>query len=264
MFSNYFGVIKATYKKGLVYRVDNLLSTVNRIVEVAVFVFIWSAIYQNQEAINGMSLSQIIIYYALAYSLGHVMTWGINKYMSDSIKKGRIDMELLYPIDYMKYFFCYKIGMVLRQFIIISVPSFILLILLFHIHLSFTFINIFLFFVITILSIVTVFFIEFIFGLMTFYTKSGWGLQVLKKSLVVIFSGQIAPIEFFPEIIGKCIQMLPFIDFIYSPITTLLGMNSWSAIGIILVRQVVWIAILYIASKLIYREAIKNVIIYGG
>lgn len=264
MLNNYLGVIKSSFKKGFVYKIDNTLSIVNRIIEVSVMIFIWQSIYGNSGTINGISLSNLIIYYALAYSLGHIMTWGINEYMSDSIKKGRINMELLYPIDYIKYFFCYKLGNIFRQLIVISIPTFIILILLFNINISFNLINILFFLLITILSIIIIFFIEFIFGLMAFYTTSGWGLQVLKKSLVTILSGQIAPIEFFPNIIVKIINILPFADLIYSPITTLLGMNSTNEILIILLRQIIWIIILYIASKLIYKKAIKNVTIYGG
>ncbi len=264
MLNNYFGVIRSSFKKGFVYKIDNTLSIVNRIIEVSVMIFIWKAIYGNSGTINGMSLSNLIIYYALAYSLGHIMTWGINEYMSDSIKKGIINMELLYPIDYMRYFFCYKLGNIFRQLIAISIPTFIILILLFKINLSFHLINILFFLLITILSTIIVFFIEFIFGLMAFYTTSGWGLQVLKKSLVTILSGQIAPIVFFPNFIVKIINILPFADLIYSPITTLLNMNSTNDIWIILLRQFIWIIILYVASKLIYKKAIKNVTIYGG
>ena len=121
-----------------------------------------------------------------------------------------------------------------------------------------------LFLLITVLSIIIIFFIEFIFGLMSFYTTSGWGLQVLKKSLITILSGQIAPIEFFPKVIIKIMNILPFTDLIYSPITTLLGLNSHNEVLLILCRQSIWIILLLILSKTIYNKAIKNVTIYGG
>ena len=264
MLNSYFGIIKSSFKKGFVYKVDNALSIVNRIIEVSVLIFVWTAIYGNNVSINGMNLETLIIYYAIAYSLGHIMTWGVNEYMSYSIKNGRINMELLYPIDYMKYFFCYKLGNVLRQLIVISIPTFIMLLILYKINLSFNLIDILFFLLITFLSIIIIFFIEFIFGLMAFYTTSGWGLQVLKKSIVTILSGAVAPIKFFPVIIVKILNVLPFEDMIYSPITTLLGMNSFSDIYIILSRQLIWIILLYIISKIIYNKAIKNVTIYGG
>lgn len=264
MLNNYFGVIKSSFRKGFVYKIDNLLSIVNRIIEVSVLIFIWTAIYGNNVSINGMNLQTLIIYYSISYSLGHIMTWGINEYMSSSIKNGRINMELLYPMDYLKYFFCYKLGNVLRQLLVISIPTFVVLIVVFSINLSFNLINILFFLLITFLSILIIYFIEFIFGLMAFYTTSGWGLQVLKKSLVTILSGAIAPIEFFPSIIAKIINVLPFVDLIYSPTTTLLGLNSIDIIMIIILRQLIWIIALFIISKIIYNKAIKNVTIYGG
>ena len=118
MLNNYFGIIKSSFKKGFVYKIDNLLSIVNRIIEVSVLIFIWKAIYGGTVSINGMNLETLIVYYAVAYSLNHIMTWGINEYIASSIKNGRINMELLYPIDYMKYFFCYKFIFSFYQYLI--------------------------------------------------------------------------------------------------------------------------------------------------
>lgn len=264
MFNNYLAVITSSFKKGLAYRTDNILSIVNRIIEVSVLIFIWQAIYTHTTVIGGMDLSTLILYYALTYSIGHIMTWGVNEEMGMNIRKGLISMELLYPISYMKYYFFYKIGNVLRQLLIISLPALLLLIGLFKINLTVNAYNSGLSFLILFFSIIIVFFIEFLFGLMTFYTNSEWGLQVLKKSIITILSGAIAPITFFPEMVQKIIHILPFQDLLYSPITTFLGMNSSSEILLILCRQGIWIVLLFIACKIFYSKAIKNVTIFGG
>lgn len=264
MLHSYFSIINSAFKKGFIYQISNVLSIINRIIEVSVLIFIWKAIYNNSTVIGGMNLATLTIYYALIYSISQIMTWGINEEIGESIKKGTISMELLYPVAYTKYFFCYKIGYVLRQLLVVSFPSFILLMFLFKISFTVNLINLGLSILILILSVIIVFFIEFIFGLMTFYTNSEWGLQVLKKSLITILSGAIAPITFFPDTIQKIIHILPFQDLLYSPITTLLGINSSSDIIFILCRQGIWIGLLWIASKLFYSYAIKNVTIYGG
>lgn len=264
MSNNYFGVVSAAFKKSLAYRVDNILSVVNRIIEVSVLIFIWKSIYQKETVIAGMDLSTLILYYALSYSIGHIMTWGINEEMGISIRKGTISMELLYPISYMNYFFCYKIGYVIRQLAVISFPALFILIILFKISIPISLSSLLCSLLILSLSVIIVFFIEFLFGLMTFYTSSEWGLQVLKKSLIMILSGAIAPISFFPEILQKIISILPFQDLLYSPITTFLNQNTTSEIYIILIRQGIWILILFLFCKLFYKHAMKQITIYGG
>lgn len=264
MFRNYLAIIRAEFYRGLNYKIDNLLSIVNRIIEVSVLIFIWKAIYENQTTIQGMDLTTLILYYALAYSLGHIVQWGIDENMGFNITTGRVNMELLYPISYMKYYFCYKIGHVLRQLFVIVLPTLLVLILLFQIPLSFEISRIFLFLIIMIFTIIISFFIEFIFGLIVFYTTSSWGLQILKSALITILSGALAPLEFFPIWAQKIMNLLPFQDLVYSPIMTLLGMNSNHEIITILLRQSVWMILLFVITKLLFNKAIKKVTIYGG
>lgn len=264
MFRNYLGVIRAEFYRGLNYKIDNLLSIVNRVIEVSVLIFIWRAIYENQTTIQGMDLSTLILYYALAYSLGHIVQWGIDENMGFNITTGRVNMELLYPISYMKYYFCYKLGHVLRQLLVIVLPTLFALILLFQIPLSFEVSRIFWFPIMMFFTIVISFFIEFIFGLIVFYTTSSWGLQILKIALITILSGALAPLEFFPIWAQKIMRFLPFQDLVYGPIMTLLDMNSNHEIITILLRQSVWMILLFVITKLLFNKAIKKVTIYGG
>ena len=61
MFRNYLGIIRAEFYRGLNYKIDNLLSIVNRIIEVSVLIFIWKAIYENQTTIQGMDLMTLVL-----------------------------------------------------------------------------------------------------------------------------------------------------------------------------------------------------------
>ena len=57
MFRNYLAIIRAEFYRGLNYKIDNLLSIVNRIIEVSVLIFIWKTIYEN--AVLGLRIQKI-------------------------------------------------------------------------------------------------------------------------------------------------------------------------------------------------------------
>lgn len=103
-----------------------------------------------------------------------------------------------------------------------------------------------------------------IVGTVGFYSSSIWGMQVLRKSIISIFSGIIAPITLFPEWFQKISNILPFKELIYTPINIWLGKIEINEIWFILVKQIIWGVILYIIAKLFFNHAVKKLTINGG
>ena len=114
------------------------------------------------------------------------------------------------------------------------------------------------------LSVVVVYFFELILGMTAFYTDSIWGIEIFKRAILSIFSGMIAPITLFPNSLQKIANILPFKDCIYTPINIYFGKLNNLEIIQVLFKQVIWIMILYILAKIIFRKAIKNITVNGG
>lgn len=103
-----------------------------------------------------------------------------------------------------------------------------------------------------------------IIGTVGFYTNSIWGMQILRKSVISIFSGLIAPLTLFPQWFQTIANILPFKEFIYTPINIYLGRIELNEIGIIIAKLIVWIVILYLISKTFFNHAVKKITINGG
>ena len=110
MLKTMLALAKMQFKDYNVYKSNFYLFTLNRLVEVIVYIFIWQAIYNQTGSAGGFSLSQIVTYYILAISFSSIATWGINEMMAHSIRKGQINKELLNPISYFKYYFGINLG----------------------------------------------------------------------------------------------------------------------------------------------------------
>jgi len=98
------------FKQYNIYKSNFWLFTLNRIVEVMVYIFVWQAIYSQTGNAGGFTLSQMVTYYILAISFISFVTCGINEDMANSIRTGQINKELLNPISYFKYYFGMNLG----------------------------------------------------------------------------------------------------------------------------------------------------------
>ena len=217
----------------------------------------------NGNTIQGMSFKQITTYYILVVSLSPIISWGINESIGNAIKDGEIMRELLNPISYFSYYFGLRLGE-LEEAAIVGFLTFILCSVIFKVMLPQSLLNFIFFLIIVCLAVVAVYFFEIILGMIAFYTNSIWGIEILKRAIIHIFAGMIAPIELFPEWLQKISNVLPFKEFIYTPINIYFGNLNNIEILLVILKLCLWIIIFYIIAKLVFNKAIKNITINGG
>lgn len=263
MIKTLFALAKMHFNEYNIYKSNFYLFTLNRIVEIIVYIFVWQAIYNQTGDAGGFSISQMVTYYILAVAFSSIATWGINEDMAHSIRNGQINKELLNPISYFQYYFGVNIGE-LAFAIVIGLATFIICAIFWRLTLP---VNLFCFIlciIVILLGIPITFFLQMIVGTTGFYTNSIWGMQILRKSIIQIFSGIIAPITLFPMWFQNLSKILPFKELIYTPINIWLGQVSYNEIFFIIIKQIIWGIILYILAKLFFEHAIKKITINGG
>lgn len=251
------------FKEYNIYKSNFYLYTLNRIVEVVVYVFVWIAIYNQTGNAVGLSIEQMVTYYILVTSLRPITLWGINEEMAYSIRNGQIHKELLNPISYFQYYFGMNLGE-LSFAVVIGLATFICCSIFWTLFMPSSFINFLAFIFVILLGIPITFFMQMIVGTVGFYSNSIWGMQILRKAIISILSGIIAPLTLFPKWFQTISSFLPFKELIYTPINIYLGQVSVNQILFIIVKQIIWGIILYIIAKLFFEHSVKKVTINGG
>ncbi len=254
---------KMQFKQYNIYQSNFWLFTLNRVIEVAVYIFVWQAIYQQTGETGGFTLPQMVTYYILAIAFISFATWGINEDIAHSIRTGQIHKELLNPISYFKYYFGVNLGE-LAFAVVVGTATFAFCAIFWEFVLPSSFLNFVLCIFVILLGIPTTFFLQMITGTCGFYTNSIWGMQILRKAIITIFSGMIAPITLFPTWFQELSKYLPFKELIYTPINIWLGQVSYSEIIFIIGKQILWGIILYKIAKSFFNHAVKNITINGG
>lgn len=172
---------KMQFNQYNIYKSNFWLFTVNRMVEVIVYLFVWQAIYDQTGNAGGFTIAQMVTYYILAIAFSSFATWGINNEMAYSIRTGQINKELLNPISYFKYYFGINLGE-LAFAAVVGVATFIICACFWELVLPTNFLNFILCLVIMILGVPTTFFIQIIVGICRILYKFYLGNANFKKS----------------------------------------------------------------------------------
>ena len=149
-------------------------------------------------------------------------------------------------------------------FIAVFVPIFVILMICFKcadVWMN----NLFVFLFGSFFSIIISFLIDFIVGIMVFYTHSTWGINIMKTMIISLCSGAMIPIDFFPTSLNKVLSFLPF-RCIYDIPIRLLIRNNLSIFEYLelFCYQLFWIAILLFISNRAWKKARRVILINGG
>lgn len=249
----------------LAYRWHFILTGISNIIYIILIYFLWKAIYLNTDSVlNGLTFEQTFVYLAFACSVDILFRTWTEWEMSREVIAGDMVMTLIKPIDHMVFKFFRSLGPFMFNCLLVTLPTFVILTILFYSHLSLG-INIF-FFIIAIGGAYCISFLfDYIIGLTSFYTESIWGISVTKEVVKLLLAGAIIPLKFFPPLFQQIVMYLPFQAVFHTPLSILtdndLGIIDYvSMIGI----QLFWIATLFVITKLFYRRAIKVVTVNGG
>jgi ABC-2 type transport system permease protein len=226
--------------------------------------FLWKSIYGSEHVLNGMSFNDVFVYLALASTIFSLFMTSVDWDMSFSVVDGSIITSLVKPLDHQMNMLAGKIGMLALNFTIISIPSFLFLIFVFQVKIAIGW-NLLFFFISVVFSFLISFTIEYIVGLISFYTQSIWGISASKNVIVMLLSGAVVPLSFFPEGLRKIADVLPFKAMYDIPLRMIISPPA-SPGGYLSVYlfQIGWLIVIFIISRLFFKQAIKVVTVNGG
>ena len=231
--------------------------------------FLWMAIYGSSDnaTLGGLSRDEMIIYIFMVYVTSSLVMITISDWVSDDVVKGTVAMNLIKPIDYRMSLIARAFGQVIYRFL--SPGVFIWIGLEIYkvtvLNLPVTSIyNIILFLISCIMSFFICVLFDFCFGMVAFFTTYIFGMLMAKEALLSFLTGQLIPLSFFPPLVQRIFDFLPFSSMVYTPVMIYLGKYSGAELGFVLLRQAVWIVLLYVLGNLIWKKVTKRLVVLGG
>ena len=106
--------------------------------------------------------------------------------------------------------------------------------------------------------------LNYIFGILCFYTTAGFGLNTIRQVIVNFLSGTLIPLSFFPGIFERIVSLMPFAGMAQNPVLIMLMKVSYLDALKLIGLSFIWLLILELLAWLLFNHASKKVTVQGG
>jgi len=201
-------------------------------------------------------MTYIIIGWLITFMMAN---FGFEDFISEQIQRGYLSNLLVKPIDYIHYIIFLSLGR--ASFTLgVSFLANILLVLIFRNTFIFPK-NIFVWLILLAMILVGYFiklFLSILIGFISFWTTDNSGIFYSINTLAKFLSGTYFPINILPVAFLNFSLFLPFIYTFYFPAQLYLGkisvLQGLEGLGF----EIVWLAILYIAVRIVWKMGLKK------
>lgn len=259
---------KLRFCMGLQYRAAALAGVATQFAWGFMEIIIYSSFYRTGADAFPMTMQATASYIWLQQSfLMLFMTWLVESEIMDAIQNGGVAYELCRPIDLYQMWFSRTIANRLSAALLRCLP---ILVVAFFIPAPYGLVlppdvGTFLLFLLTICLgfLVTVSLCMLVYVL-TFFTLSPKGLQIVSVTLIDFLSGGVIPIPFFPDGIRRLMELLPFGSMQNVPFRVYSGDIAGGECMEAVLIQIFWFVVITVLGKVLCGIAIRQVRVQGG
>ncbi|HWI54431.1 MAG TPA: ABC-2 family transporter protein [Desulfobacteria bacterium] len=260
----YSELVRMEFKNNLAYRTTYFTGILNYSIQIGAYFYLWDAIYAGGKVIGGLNREEMITYVIVAWVVRSFYFSNLDRRVAVEIRDGKIALELIRPYSYQMVKYARAFGEAIFRMIFFAFPAGLIIFALHPFSLPPDRMSAILFLVAAIGSFVINAQISMLVGFVVFFTKSTNGIYKAKRVVMDLFSGLLIPISFYPQWARDIIKLFPFQAVSYLPTMIYLGKNTHTEAFLVLGLQVLWITVLGIISTLVWKFAVKHVVIQGG
>ncbi|MEM7131516.1 MAG: ABC-2 family transporter protein [Chloroflexota bacterium] len=265
----YLEFAKKSFQEQIAYRTELLIRIIGLFFSFYLLKIFWTALYDNASEVEGIPLNAMITYAILSAVTGGLLNvFGIlqvyiSYWMSRKMRSGEIVTDMLKPTDFQMYLFSHSVGRLVFN-LLFSIPIVLVAFWIFRLDgpASGAAFGLFCFSLLG--SYLLIFLIDFLVSLTAFWTTQTRGIGGMTRLVIALFSGSFIPLWFFPEWAKVLLTYLPFASIYHAPLSIYIGrleaVEAAQSIGV----QLVWVALLFWLSRVIWQRSRQKLMIHGG
>ncbi len=259
----YWEFIKNTFQSELVYRTNTFFMLIGNIIGLLIQISIWRALLLGKPETGIVSFQQMVTYTILSTAISLFIGYDLLWIIEDKIRSGEIANDLIKPVDLRIMLLSQVVGGMGSTLFIELVPMLTFGILCFGIQLP-TMENGVMFSIATFNGIIINSYICYICGLTGFWWNRVKQFFNLLRVSFRLFSGSFVPLWFFPKALADLAMLLPFRLIYYTPLAIYLGKIPPLEVRWQIINQLLWIAAFFLIERLMWKKAIRKLVIQGG
>lgn len=256
-----------TFQMLLSYKANVIIFMMGEWLMLLVSFFLWKAIFSSSpdQILNGFTLEEMYAYIMFSFLTGLMTSVDISFDISREVKDGTIAINLIRPISYEMRMLFQALGGVLYNFIVIFIAAFLVVNVLLYQTTGTLYIQQLPLFALSLsIGLLINFYFSYTFGLLSFKLTNMWGVSQIMGALSQLLSGALIPLVFFPDLVQKIIQVLPFSSIIYTPVMIYLGKLSGMDVAYFILLQLFWLLVMVMLSRTVWKAVVKSLTILGG
>jgi ABC-2 type transport system permease protein len=263
----FFASVIMSFKSSIVFKINLLVGISRTIIAFLIQLAVWNALYftTDGEPVAGRYLPDLITFTVISSIISILVGIRFAADLESRMKSGDIALDFVKPQPPRLLFVAQSLGSNLNALLFRGVPMLIAaLFFLSDIRTPASAGHLALFLV----SLAGAFFItaslELLTGTLTFWFINVWFLGWIMKIFTDLFSGRLVPLWFFPEFLRNISRLLPFQAAYFTPVEIYLGNYDISQSIEAIAVQLFWGAALCVIQQLMWRRAVKQIVVLGG
>jgi ABC-2 type transport system permease protein len=259
--SKYLAYFKARIRQETFYKFNYWMQLLSAWVLFYVEFYVWQAVFGNGAELQGITSSGIFSYLFYSHLLRTFYGSGIDEKTGNDYREGHIVIDRMRPVNLATKYLADDLGRGCVQTLTLVVPL-IGMMLLTGTQMSLRVEDGFVFISFAVLSYIVYFVLNYILGLLCFWTESILGIYMFKTACFSLLSGVYIPLDFYPDWLARLCDVLPFKMVFYAPLSRLIHPES-SPIPLFY-SYIFWLMLLGTVFVLLQRAAFKRAVVQGG
>lgn len=260
----YLSLTLTAIQRAITYRGTTLLNLLSNFIWAILVYSLWKAVFSSKGALQGFNWDEMRTYIILAFAINALFSFQSLMRMMNTIRTGEIASELLRPHDYLGSQLAQAIGAACIEGALSSSIALLLSFWFLGIVPPSTPLSFGLFLLSICFGFLTKFLLGYLVAMLCFYTLNAVGLIWAQTAIINLLSGSLIPLSFFPNWLLQIVLLTPFQSIVYAPIAIYLGkisgIDAWRTLSI----QAVWVILLWLLAKLLWKVSIRQLDIQGG
>jgi ABC-2 type transport system permease protein len=262
--SPYLAVVSARFRTTLQYRAAAFAGFSVQLFWGFVRVMLFIAFYHSTTAPQPMTLPQVITYTWLGQALLAFMPWDSDPDVRTMVRSGTLVYELLRPLDLQALWFWRAVAHRLARAALRAFPMFLIAGLLLGMQPPPSCASAGAWVLATVGAVLLSCALTVILTVSLLWTVSGEGISVLTVAAVLMFSGGIVPLPFFPDWAQRFLDVLPFRGLIDIPFRLYVGHFAPERVFVLFASQLAWTLALLLIGRALVALATRRMVLQGG
>lgn len=245
------------------YRANLVMWMVVGAIGPIVMTLVWFAVLREKGSVGGYGQSDFVLYYLLTTVGWYIVGGEFARPVGTAIRSGDINKSLLQPFDVILGKAVWEQAWKVLS-LILSLPAVAFILYVSRDFLSYTWHPENLpYILLSLLGGAIIFAImQAIVGILAFWVTEIWPFAEMNYMLLELLGGMLAPISLLPPLVQTISAYLPFRYIFYEPVAIVLGKTAdpvW-----VIARQGVFIVLLFVLYKIMWRAGLKRYEAIGG